>query len=223
MEKIDYSTVIVKKPWGSEYLCYRNGDVAIWLLNIQKGEKTSMHCHPTKNTGLVVLQGEIELSFIRNRMLLTGLDKIHIFRARFHSSAAISDAFLFEVESPEDKEDLIRLDDNYGREEQGYEGREFFEEKTEDNFWLKEPRQDDSGQTLFGCRLRHISVGTVNELELYDEKDVLVFTKGGVITGDEKKILFPGDIVDGETLGKIAPRFSVAPKTSIIHLRKNEN
>ena len=118
MEKTDYSTVIVKKPWGSEYLCYRNGDVAIWLLNIQKGEKTSMHCHPTKNTGLVVLQGEIELSFIRNKMLLTGLDKIHIFRARFHSSAAISDAFLFEVESPEDKEDLIRLDDNYGREEQ---------------------------------------------------------------------------------------------------------
>ena len=84
-----------------------------------------MHCHPTKNTGLVVLQGEIELSFIRNKMLLTRLDKIHIFRARFHSSAAISDAFLFEVESPEDKEDLIRLDDNYGREEQGYEGESF--------------------------------------------------------------------------------------------------
>ena len=135
MENTDYSAVIVKKPWGSEYLCYRNGDVAIWFLNIRKGEKT-MHCHPTKNTGLAVLQGEIELSFIRNKMLLTGLDKIHIFRARFHSSAAISDAFLFEVESPEDKEDLIRLDDNYGREEQGYEGREFFE-KNKGSFLVK--------------------------------------------------------------------------------------
>ena len=64
--------------------------------------------------------------------------------------------------------------------------------------------QNDSGEIFFGCRLRHISVGSVNELELYDEKDVLVFTKGGV-TGDNKKILFPGDIVDGETLGKNCP------------------
>ena len=84
--------------------------------------------------------------------------------------------------------------------------------------------QNDSGQMLFGCRLRHISVGTVNELELYDEKDdILVFTKGGVITSDEKKILFPGDIVDGETLGKIAPKFDVMKRTSIFHLRKNDN
>ena len=52
-------------------------------------------------------------------------------------------------------------------------------------------QQDDSGQILFGCRLRHISVGTVNELELYDEKDVLVFTKGGYHKVREKKILFP--------------------------------
>ena len=105
----------------------------------------------------------------------------------------------------------------------GMRGESFLRKKTEDHFWLQEPRQDDSGQILFGCRLRHISVGAVNELELYDEKDVLVFTMGGVITGDEKKILFPGDIVDGETLGKIAPKFSLAPKTSIIHLRKNDN
>ena len=99
MSKTDYSKVVVNKPWGHEYLCYRNGDVAIWFLKIRQGERTSMHCHPTKNTGLVVLEGEIELSFIRNKMSLVGLDKIHIFRARFHSSAAISNAFLFEVES----------------------------------------------------------------------------------------------------------------------------
>ena len=68
--------------------------------------------------------------------------------------------------------------------------------------------QDDSGQILFGCVLRHISVGTVNELELYDEKDVLVFTKGGVITGDEKKILFPWRHSRWRNFGKIAPKFT---------------
>jgi hypothetical protein len=31
------------------------------LLHIKCGEKTSMHCHPTKTTGLVLLQGYAEL------------------------------------------------------------------------------------------------------------------------------------------------------------------
>ena len=57
-----FDDVVVKNPWGEEYLCFRNGDVAIWYLFILKGEKTSMHCHPTKNTGLVVLKGSLSLS-----------------------------------------------------------------------------------------------------------------------------------------------------------------
>ena len=223
MKKIDYSDVVVKKPWGHEYLCYRNGKVAIWLLRINKGEKTSMHCHPTKNTGLVVLEGEIELSFIRNKMFLKGLDKIHIFRARFHSSKAVSDSFLFEVEAPEDKEDLIRLDDNYGREKEGYEGKEHFEKKTKHHFWLSEPREDARETTLHGCILRHLNVPSVSNLGNYLEDDLLVFTRGGVSTDDGKKILCPGDIVDGHTLSKIAPRFSIVPETSILHLKKYEN
>ena len=56
----DYSNVVVKKPWGYEYLIYCNDIVAIWILHIQCGAQTSMHCHPNKNTGLIVLNGEIE-------------------------------------------------------------------------------------------------------------------------------------------------------------------
>ena len=108
MDSIDYSKVVVKKPWGHEYLCYSNGDVAVWYLFIKKGERTSMHCHPSKNTGLVLLEGEVELSFIRNKVEMKGLDKIHIFRARFHSSYAQTDSYLFEVEAPEDKEEAKR-------------------------------------------------------------------------------------------------------------------
>lgn len=220
MNNIDYSNVVVKKPWGHEYLCYRNGEVAIWFLLIESGEATSMHCHPTKNTGLVVLDGEIELSFIRNKLSLVGLDKIHIFRARFHSSRAISNAFLFEVEAPEDKEDLVRLDDNYGRERKGYEGKEFFEEKNAGHFWLENPSKDPNDVVLHGCRLKHILVPGVSELTQYGEDDLLVFTKGGVATENEKKILCAGDIVDGHTLSKIAPKFKVIHETSILHIKK---
>ena len=43
---------IVKKPWGKEYLIFQNNVVAIWLLSIEPGKNTSLHCHPTKKTGL---------------------------------------------------------------------------------------------------------------------------------------------------------------------------
>ena len=51
MEKVDYSNIKVKKPWGSEYLIYQNNDIAVWLLKIIKGQNTSLHCHPIKKTG----------------------------------------------------------------------------------------------------------------------------------------------------------------------------
>ena len=78
MSNKNYDDVIVKKPWGFEYLCFANNTVAIWLLNIDFNESTSMHCHPNKNTGLIVLNGTIELSFLTNKIELTGLKKINI-------------------------------------------------------------------------------------------------------------------------------------------------
>lgn len=218
----DYGDVVVKKPWGEEYLCYRNGEVAIWFLYIKAGEKTSMHCHPTKNTGLVVLKGSLELSFIRNTISLEGLDKIHIFRSRFHSSYAKTDSFLFEVESPEDKEDLVRLDDKYGREGTGYEGKEFFSDKTEDHIWLPDPSKGNEIR-LHGCFLRHEEL--TNKVDLYglSEEDVVVFTSGGIVATGNKKILYPGDIADGATLGKIVPKFEVQKNTSVLKIKKIAN
>ncbi len=47
-DSFDYSKVIVKKPWGYEYLVFENEFVAIWMLHIVRKRKTSMHCHPKK-------------------------------------------------------------------------------------------------------------------------------------------------------------------------------
>ena len=52
-----YEKTIVNKPWGYEYLAYENEDVGLWFLNIKKNHQTSMHCHPKKTTGLVLLDG----------------------------------------------------------------------------------------------------------------------------------------------------------------------
>ena len=62
-----YKSNIVKKPWGYEYLAYENNQVALWFLYIRHKEKTSMHCHPNKSTGLTLLDGEAEVSFLSDK------------------------------------------------------------------------------------------------------------------------------------------------------------
>jgi mannose-6-phosphate isomerase-like protein (cupin superfamily) len=60
---MSYESTIVKKPWGYEYMVYENEDASVWFLYIAPGQSTSMHCHPKKTTGLVLLDGEAEVSF----------------------------------------------------------------------------------------------------------------------------------------------------------------
>ena len=72
---MNYSDVVVKKPWGKEYLIYENEDLGIWFLHIEEGQSTSMHCHPKKNTGLIVMDGFAEVSFLKNKIPLKGVKR----------------------------------------------------------------------------------------------------------------------------------------------------
>jgi hypothetical protein len=57
MDKIDFKNVVVNKPWGYEYLVYQNDSVAVWYLYLREGAATSLHCHPKKKTGIILLKG----------------------------------------------------------------------------------------------------------------------------------------------------------------------
>jgi len=120
----DYRKVVIKKPWGYEFLLFENEHIAAWVLHLKEGASTSMHCHPKKRTSLAVLSGEVTTSTLDNRFPLGHLDGIIIENSVFHSTQATSPggAFIIEIETPPDKNDLVRLNDRYGRENKGYEG-----------------------------------------------------------------------------------------------------
>ena len=51
MKKKDsfYDNRVVNKPWGYEYVVYRNlNNLSVTLLKINHNKKTSLHCHPQK-------------------------------------------------------------------------------------------------------------------------------------------------------------------------------
>lgn len=122
--KYDYKNVVVNKPWGYEYLMFENEQVAVWVLFMKKGSKTSMHCHPQKNTSLLVLDGRAKTSSLNDEFELSFLDSMIISKGVFHSTSTECEdgAVIMEIETPPDKTDLVRLKDEYGRENKGYEG-----------------------------------------------------------------------------------------------------
>ena len=119
----DYSRTVVRKPWGYEYLIFAGPAVAVWILHIKEGAQTSMHCHPTKTTSLVVLDGEAECSTLSETFARRAGQAVRLGAGVFHRTKAVSDGgiFVMEVESPVNKRDLVRVQDDYGREAQAYE------------------------------------------------------------------------------------------------------
>lgn len=120
----DYSAVVIEKPWGHEYSLVRSDASDAWFLSIKHGERTSMHCHPTKKTSIILLGGEAEVTTFNEKTRLKAGDGIVIDKGVFHSTMALSPAgiSLLETETPVNKGDLVRLNDTYGRAGKSYEG-----------------------------------------------------------------------------------------------------
>ncbi|MBI1970465.1 hypothetical protein HYS47_01835 [Candidatus Woesearchaeota archaeon] len=122
-DHFDYSKVVVRKPWGYEYLIYQNELVAVWILYIKKGYQTSVHCHPNKKTSLIVLSGEAICSSLQENIKRVAGEGLLIDKATFHQTTSVSEEgiFVMEIETPVNKRDLVRLRDKYGRQGKGYE------------------------------------------------------------------------------------------------------
>jgi mannose-6-phosphate isomerase-like protein (cupin superfamily) len=212
---MQYEKTIVKKPWGYEYLVYQNDKVALWFLYIGYNQQTSMHCHPNKTTGLILLDGEAEISFLGNSFKVNSISKTMIRKGLFHSTKAISKngAYVFEIETPVDKHDLVRLEDKYGREGSPYEDSTFETPKQDDCLWISNL---DSNYIFSNC---DIKVETVNDVDLLNSKKIdenVMFLDGGLKTNDGKMVAQAGDVVEPGTLKKLIKLFPNLSKNTVI-------
>ncbi|HVZ63784.1 MAG TPA: hypothetical protein VG936_04285 [Lacunisphaera sp.] len=119
----DYRDVVVRKPWGYEYLWFQTATVAVWMLHLSPKAGTSLHCHARKRTSLVVLRGRVRCATIDDRYELAAGSALVLEPCAFHSTTALSPdgAVVLEVESPPRKGDLVRLKDAFGRAGRSYE------------------------------------------------------------------------------------------------------
>ncbi len=132
LKNMNFTGLVVNKPWGYEYLMFQSPDISIWMLYIKKGFSTSMHCHPRKKTSLLLILGEAVCSTLNEKIEVKEKEGLILEKGVFHTTEAISEngAFVMEIETPVDKTDLVRLKDRYQRETRGYTARKNITDKT---------------------------------------------------------------------------------------------
>tara|TARA_R110000824_G_scaffold5670_3_gene26052 strand:+ start:14688 stop:15359 length:672 start_codon:yes stop_codon:yes gene_type:complete len=217
---------IVKKPWGYEYLMYENEKVALWFLYIKKGEQTSTHCHPNKTTGLALLDGIVNVSFLSDVKRLKPFSKIMIRKGLFHSTQALSDtgACVLEIETPVNKHDLVRFKDSYGREGKPYEDTTFEYPKEEDCVWLEDPPSGQSRSYKTGnVTLEVTSILSSDFFHTLADDQNVMFLRGGLITEYGINVAGHGDIVAASILKQLTAVFQNIKKNTVLMLmRKND-
>ena len=210
-----YEKTVVKKPWGYEYLVYQNEKVALWFLYIGYEQQTSMHCHPNKTTGLILLDGKVELSFLTNTVKVEPVTKVMIRKGLFHSTRATSEngACVFEIETPVDKHDLVRLEDKYGREGNPYEDETHETPKQDDCLWIKD---EDSEYQFSNCDIKVETVNDTNQFNQKHDDENIVFLDGGIEDGDGNMVAQAGDVVTCYIIKKLIKLFPHIQRNTLI-------
>ena len=223
----DYSKVVVKKPWGYEYLIFSNEAIAVWILYLKAGAQTSMHCHPGKKTSLVVLEGKVTCSTLTGGLDRSGGEGVLIDKGVFHQTAAISEggAFVMEIETPVNKRDLARLKDKYGRKGKGYE--------TEDQHSFNTQNYNHISFQSSGIRhnlKKHFGQCSLTFKRLTDDKildellelnpeDVICILKGQLLGASNQPAIEVGDTMTVKAFKRLG-RLRIGRDTEILVIKK---
>lgn len=219
----EYNNTIVRKPWGYEYLMYESDKIGIWYLYIMHGCQTSLHCHPLKKSGYILLTGEAEVSFLNDSISLNAVSKLMIREGLFHSTKALSSdgIHIIEVESPPNKTNLVRLDDEYGRKNQPYEGTEAVIPMNESCIILQDPKLEQKRlYEIYGSQLILERFDDITPLRTRSSSEIILVLDGGLFSKTNDPIVSPGDVVTIGIFNRLAASF-IAPKgVALMTVRK---
>jgi mannose-6-phosphate isomerase len=108
---------IIPKPWGSEEIFAHTDKYVGKILYINANSKLSLQYHNKKTETIRVLSGTLHLVTSSQDTYLSEGDTVHITPGMVHRFCADEQpVVLIEVSTPE-LNDVVRLEDNYGRVE----------------------------------------------------------------------------------------------------------
>jgi hypothetical protein len=131
---------------------------------------------------------------------------------------------MFEIETPVDKDDLVRLRDNYGRKDQGYEDNQFELPKDSECLWINDPVIGTSDFYKIGtCDVEITCATDTSIFENRNSNDIVMFLKGGLIKEINNRphlVTQPGDVGQVKVVKQVSQEMDCfAPDTIIAFIK----
>lgn len=220
-----YDKGIVKKPWGFEYVLLRDKNfVSVTLLNIYYKKQTSLHCHPKKKTGFIILKGNARVQYgiyKENTKKYKPLSRLVMRPGLFHSLKSITKNGLIalELESPVDKNDLIRFRDNYGRVSKSYEGKNYIKKNLEKKFFIDLKSNKEQKFIIDNILVKLERQRIFNNIKKNDNSTSAII-KGNIKDKKGKVVIGRGEIVKTITLKILSKAFNNKNSLTILRVSK---
>ena len=210
-----YDDKVVIKPWGQEHVVYRNkNNLSVTLLKIDFNKSTSLHCHPKKKSGFILLYGKAQFQLglrEKNTELHTSPSKRMIARGLFHSIKSLSrhGLIVLEFETPVDKNDLVRFKDKYGRELKSYEGSKYTRNISRFDLIFDLTKNK---KNLYKVKNTEISIENHTNFTkfLFNSKNtIFAILDGSVCDNQGRNVLSYGDIIKTEDIVILSTVFKI--------------
>jgi mannose-6-phosphate isomerase-like protein (cupin superfamily) len=122
LEQWRFAPKRVEKPWGWELIYSLTDQYCGKLLFVREGHALSLQFHRTKDEAWYVQEGRAKLELgsagdsVLNEEVIRPGDAFHFLPGTVHRVTALEDTLILEVSTPH-LEDVVRLEDRYGRAE----------------------------------------------------------------------------------------------------------
>lgn len=115
---VEHRCLFIEKPWGGEVVWALTELYCGKLLFVDAGHSLSLQLHRRKDETIYVQHGRIELTVGDTTALIAPGAAFRIRPGVVHRMHALEDAVVLEASTPE-LDDVVRLEDRYGRREPG--------------------------------------------------------------------------------------------------------
>jgi len=158
-----------------------------------------------------------------DKITLTAPAKLMIRPGLFHSTKSLTKngSTILEVETPIDKNDLVRFKDSYGRQLRSYEGKNKMSKLThnEIKFYLKKKINNYKIKNTNITIEKHKSIEKIINRK---KNTIFAILKGGLVDNKSRYVLSPGDIVKSDTINKLSSVFKIKKEIEFLTVYKNK-
>ncbi len=142
----------------------------------------------------------------------------------FHKIKALNkqDLYALEIENPYIKTDLIRMEDDYGRKNSGYENLVQSVRLNKNDIVFKTPLIKKTNRYILNnIKIEIFHLKDFKKYNSYDDKSVSIILDGCLVSSSRKIVISVGEIVKSYTLKKLSESFKVSSKILILKASKS--